>query len=63
MKQFSIDINSWQWSRRHEIRMWLVENFGAHGDQWREETSEDYLPDERLIMNEDAYTMYLLRWS
>jgi|DEB19_MinimDraft_2_1074335.scaffolds.fasta_scaffold1128437_1 hypothetical protein len=40
--------------------MWLVENFGAHGDRWYEEPDYGL---ENLVMDEEVYFMYKLRWS
>lgn len=40
--------------------MWLVENFGVHGGRWFEDP--DYGLDN-LVMDEDVYIMYLLRWQ
>lgn len=34
-KQFSraVAIEHWPWNHRQQVRMWLIENFGAHGDR------------------------------
>jgi hypothetical protein len=62
MKHFKkgVAIEHWTWSHRNAVRMWLVKNFGAHGDRWQEYQDYDFL---NLEMDEDVYVWYELRWS
>lgn len=60
MNQHGIVTERWHWSRKYDVKMWLVDNFGVNGDRWGEE--HDYGL-ENLWMNEDVYMMYLLRWE
>jgi hypothetical protein len=60
VKQHSIAIERWTWQHRNEVRMWLVDNFGVHGGRWWEDP--DYGLDN-LVMDEDVYMLYLLKWT
>lgn len=40
--------------------MWLVHNFGAHGDRWYEQNDHGL---EDLVMDADVYQWYMLRWG
>lgn len=59
-KEYGIAIENWPWNHKAEVRMWLVENFGVHGDRWYEEPEYGV---ENLVMDEEVYFMYKLRWS
>lgn len=55
-----VAIERWTWLHRQEVRMWLVENFGAHGDRWAEHQDYDL---ENLVMEDEVYAWYMLRWG
>lgn len=61
-KQFSraVAIEHWSWNHRQQVRMWLIENFGAHGDRWQEYQDYDLF---NLEMDDDVYVFYKLKWS
>ncbi len=50
----------WSWNRKLEIKLWLVKNFGVNGGRWGQ-LLDDGL--DNFWMDEDVYTLYLLRWS
>jgi hypothetical protein len=58
--QRSISIEHWTWSHRNEVRMWLVDTFGVHGDRWYEDQDYDLT---NLVMDEDVYNWYVIRWE
>lgn len=60
MKQRGIAVEHWPWERKNELRMWLVENFGANGDRWGNEYDYGL---ENFWMDEDVYNWYILRWG
>jgi hypothetical protein len=57
MKRHKITTEFWNWNRKLEIKLWLVKNFGVNGSRWGEGLGDNFW------MNEDVYTLYLLRWS
>ena len=59
-QEHGVAIERWGWQRRQMVRSWLEENFGPHGDLWYEEQDYDL---ETLVMDEQVYVMYMLRWS
>lgn len=61
-KQFSrgIAIEQWSWDKRQAVRMWLVGNFGVHGDRWQEYNDYGLI---NLEMDEDVYVFYKLKWG
>jgi hypothetical protein len=60
MNQYGIVTERWHWTRKYDVKMWLVENFGVNGDRWGEEYDYGL---ENLWMNEDVYLVYLLKWT
>jgi len=58
--QKGVHIDHWPWDRRHEVRMWLVSNFGVHGDRWYEQNDFGL---EDLVMDEDVYNWFMMRWG
>jgi hypothetical protein len=58
--QKGIVTERWTWQRRHEVRMWLVNNFGTHGDRWGEQLDYGL---ENLYMDVDVYNWYILTWG
>lgn len=50
----------WNWNRKLEIKLWLVKNFGVNGGRWGQ-LLDDGL--DNFWMDEDVYTLYLLRWT
>lgn len=50
----------WSWDRKLEIKLWLVKNFGVNGGRWGQ-LLDDGL--DNFWMDDDVYTLYLLRWS
>ena len=50
----------WSWNRKLEIKLWLVKNFGVNGGRWSQLTDDGL---DNLWMDDDVYTLYLLRWS
>ena len=60
VKDYGIVTDHWPWTHTLEVKLWLVENFGANGDRWGEEFDYGL---ENLWMNEDVYMMYVLRWE
>lgn len=50
----------WSWNRKLEIKLWLVKNFGVNGDRWGQLLDHGL---DNFWMDEDVYTLYLLRWS
>lgn len=50
----------WSWNRKLEIKLWLVKNFGVNGGRWGQ-LLDDGL--DNFWMDDDVYTLYLLRWS
>jgi hypothetical protein len=60
MNQYRLAIERWDWERKRDVRQWLETNFGPIHAQWDEEYDYGL---ENLCMNEDVYTLYLLRWT
>lgn len=58
--QKSVHIDHWSWGHRDEVRMWLVKNFGVHGDRWYEQADQGL---NDLVMDDDVYTWYQMRWE
>lgn len=50
----------WSWDRKLEIKLWLVKNFGVNGGRWGQ-LLDDGL--DNFWMDDDVYTLYLLRWA
>lgn len=50
----------WNWNRKLEIKLWLVKNFGVNGGRWGQ-LLDDGL--DNFWMDDDVYTLYLLRWA
>lgn len=50
----------WNWNRKLEIKLWLVKNFGVNGGRWGQLTDHGL---DNFWMDDDVYTLYLLRWS
>ena len=50
----------WSWDRKLEIKLWLVENFGVNGGRWGQLLDHGL---DNFWMDEDVYTLYLLRWA
>lgn len=50
----------WSWDRKLEIKLWLVKNFGVNGGRWGQ-LLDDGL--DNFWMDDDVYTLYLLRWE
>lgn len=50
----------WSWNRKLEIKLWLVKNFGVNGGRWGQ-LLDDGL--DNFWMDDDVYTLYLLRWA
>ena len=48
------------WNRKLEIKLWLVKNFGVNGGRWGQLTDDGL---DNFWMDDDVYTLYLLRWS
>ena len=48
------------WNRKMEIKLWLVKNFGVNGGRWGQLTDDGL---DNFWMDDDVYTLYLLRWS
>ena len=59
MKQHGLAIEHWPWERKHNVKMWLVENFGVNGGRWGEQADYGL---ENLYMDEDVYMLFCLRW-
>lgn len=59
MNQYRVAIEHWDWSHRRKVRKWLTENFGDNSDRWFEETDFNF---ENLVMDEDVYLIYKLKW-
>jgi hypothetical protein len=55
-----VAIERWTSEHRQEVFMWLVENFGEHGDRWAEDYDYDFI---NLIVEDDVYVWYKLKWS
>ena len=61
MKRHKItDTEFWSWNRKLEIKLWLVKNFGVNGGRWGQLTDDGL---DNFWMDDDVYTLYLLRWS
>lgn len=50
----------WSWDRKLEIKLWLVKNFGVNGARWGQLTDDGL---DNFWMDDDVYTLYLLRWA
>lgn len=59
MKQYGVAIERWEWQHRYSVENWLAENFGNKGERWEIEYDYDL---HTLIMDEDVYLIYKLRW-
>ena len=65
MKQRGVAIERWDFQHRRNVIQWLNEHYGEAGDgqtrgRWRQEFDYGF---EDLVMDEDVYIMYLLRWT
>lgn len=60
IKQYGIVTERWGHPRKLTVRHWLEKNFGPEGDRWGEQYDYGL---ENLWMNEDVYTMYILKWN
>lgn len=61
MKRHKItDTEFWNWNRKLEIKLWLVKNFGVNGGRWGQLTDDGL---DNFWMDDDVYTLYLLRWA
>jgi hypothetical protein len=64
MKQHGIAIENWPASRKVDVWMWLLENFGPEDSprqRGRWGCQYDYGLDN-LYMDEDVYIVYKLKW-
>lgn len=65
MKQHGVAIERWDFQHRVNVVRWLKEHYGEASNgqirgRWRQEFDYGF---EDLIMDEDVYVMYLLKWS
>ena len=60
MNQHGIAIEHWGWKHKRDVFEWLGTNFGTIHYRWGEEYDYGL---ENLWMDDDVYTLYLLRWS
>lgn len=56
----AVETERWDYHRLKNVKIWLEENFGEIGDRWDEERDYDLTA---ILMDEDIYIMYILRWS
>lgn len=55
-----VAVEKWTWSQKEEVYTWLEKNFGEKGSRWSEEHDYDLVD---LVMEEEVYVWYLLRWT
>lgn len=55
-----VAIEQWSWEHRKKVCLWLEKNFGEYGDRWTFDQDYDF---ENLIMEDNVYAWYLLKWN
>jgi hypothetical protein len=55
-----VAIERWSSDHTQEVFAWLTENFGEQGNRWAEDQDYNLV---NLIMEDEVYVLYKLRWA
>jgi hypothetical protein len=60
VEYYAVDTFFMRWTAVQQIKLWLVENFGANGGGlWRMDDDGTFM----LLLTEEVHTLTLLRWG